>query len=96
MDLEILDVREPASQSGAAETRHGIGPAGVMLKLIAGATIVCSFVQVVRGDCTPITVIQFWLSLFVAAIAQSAAGDRRNDAVEVNLGHGESVVTPQT
>jgi hypothetical protein len=90
MDLEILDDVEHAPQSGASDQRRGIGPVGIVLKLIAGATIACSFIQVLRGDCTPITVIQFWLSLFVAAIAQSAAGDRRSDAVEVNLGRGES------
>jgi hypothetical protein len=60
-----------------------------MLKFIAAATIVCSFIQVLRGECTPITVIQFWLSLFVAAAIQNTAGDGRSDMVEVGLGAGD-------
>jgi hypothetical protein len=90
MNSKSFDTVDQASKSAAIESRRGLGPTGVMLKVIAGATIACSFLQVVRGDCTPITVIQFWLSLFVAAIAQSAAGDNRSDAVEVSLGRGES------
>jgi hypothetical protein len=89
MNSESLEIVAQASKSAAIENRRGLGPTGVMLKIIAGATIACSFIQVVRGDCTPITVIQFWLSLFVAAIAQSAAGDNRSDAVEVSLGRGD-------
>ena len=83
MDLEFLTVADQTSTSRATGKRQGIGPTAIILRLIAGTTIACSFIQVVRGECTPITVIQFWLSLFVGAAAQSAAGDSRSDTVDV-------------
>lgn len=89
MDSEVRTAADHFSMPFATGKRQGIGPAGVMLKVIAAATIVGSFVQVVRGEFTPITVIQFWLSLFVGAAAQGAGSDRRSDAVEVALERGE-------
>ena len=90
MDLETLETADQVPKIVAVDKRNGSAATGVILKVIAAMTIAASFIQVLRGGCTPLTVVQFWLSLFVGATLQRAAGNARSDAVEVCLGRDES------
>jgi hypothetical protein len=89
MDLEFLTAADESPMLPTNGKRQALGRTGVLLNVIAAATIACSFIQVLRGECTPTTVIQFWLSLFVAAAVKNTAGRFRSDAVEVDLGSGD-------
>ena len=79
MDSNFIDVTDHDAMSRPSGERKVIGRTAVILKMIAAATIACSFVQVLRGQCTALTVIQFWLSLFVGAAVQTA-GDYQSNA----------------
>ena len=89
MDSNSADIADRQSKSSATEKRGQIGATVFILRLIAAATIVCSFVQVVRGGCTAMSVIQFWLSLFFGAAVQGAAGDWNSQAVESERDRGD-------